>query len=604
MPFQDFEPRSRRSFAAEHVPLLRAELQRLGVDGFIIPHDDEYLNEYTPECAERLMWISGFTGSAGAAIVTASRAALFIDGRYTLQARDQVDGAVFEFVDLVETPPHKWLRENVGAGERIGYDPRLHSKNAADRLRKTLEAVGAALVSLEANPVDAAWTDRPDPPSSRCYPHPMQFAGKSSEDKRKDIAAILEKDRLDAVMLTDPASVAWLLNIRGGDVARTPLPLCRAILHADGGAELFIAPTKVANELPAHLGDAVSIRDEATIGDAVSKLKGKRVSLDPARAPMAFFSMLTEAGAEIIAAGDPCALPRACKNESELAGARRAHIRDGAAVTRFLHWIATEGQTGAVDEITAAMQLEAFRTEQGEVIDLSFDTISSVGPNAAINHYRVTTETNRKLAPDTLYLVDSGAQYYDGTTDITRTVAIGRPSAEMRDRFTRVLKGHIALAQARFPKGISGVHLDAFARRPLWEAGLDFDHGTGHGVGSFLAVHEGPQKIAKALIDAPLAPGMICSNEPGFYKAGHWGIRIENLVIVTPPATIEDGDREMMGFETITLAPIERDLIDIRLLTDAERGWLNRYHARVREMLGPLLPSDVAAWLSEKTEPL
>lgn len=601
--FQNFEPVSDKTFAGKHLPLLRAEMKTAGIDGFIVPHDDEYQNEYIPAYAERLMWASGFSGSAGAAIVFLDRAVVFVDGRYTLQVRQQVDDAFFDYADLVETPPDQWLAENAAKGARIGYDPMLHTKSGVERLEKAAAARGFTLVPLDRNPIDAAWKDQPARPLAPATPHALDLAGKSSADKRHDVAAALSKAGADAALITSPPSIAWLFNIRGRDVSRTPLPLGRAIVSSDGRATLFLAPEKVGNELPGFLGDEVDIRAESDVEAALERLgrDRKSVALDPALAPMKYARVLSDAGAVIIDLTDPCALPRATKNETELGGTRTAHVRDGAAVTQFLHWIAASAQDGSVDEIAAARKLEAFRTATGRLVDLSFDTISGAGENGAVVHYKVSTATSRKLTPGELFLIDSGAQYQDGTTDITRTVAIGKPTQEMRERFTLVLKGHIALATARFPAGTTGHQLDVLARRPLWEAGLDYDHGTGHGVGSFLGVHEGPQRIAKAANTQALKPGMILSNEPGYYRTGAYGIRIENLIVVTEPKGVDGGERAMMAFETITLAPISLDLVVSSMLTETERHWLNMYHARVRQTLAPLVPAEVAQWLATAT---
>ncbi|NWG71434.1 MAG: aminopeptidase P family protein [Parvularculaceae bacterium] len=600
--FQTFEPVSDRSFAARHLPPLRAELRKRRLDGFLVPHDDEYQNEYIPEYAERLMWVSGFSGSAGAAIILLESAVIFVDGRYTLQVRQQVDDKMFSYEDFVETPLDQWLAKNAKAGARIGYDPMLHTSAGLARLEAAAKKAGFSLVAVDDNPVDAAWTDQPARPTAKVRSHGVEYAGKPAAEKRALIAAAVKEAGADAVLLTSPTSVAWAFNIRGGDVSRSPLPLSRALVTADGCATLFVSPDKVDNTLSAHLSD-VDIRAESDVGDALARLgrEGKSVALDPALAPVKYAQLLKEAGARVIDMTDPCALPRATKNKTELDGARAAHVRDGAAVTRFLHWIATAAQGGDVDEIAAAKKLEAFRAETGRLVDLSFDTISGAASNGAVVHYKVSTATNRKLPVNSLYLIDSGAQYTDGTTDVTRTVAIGTPTPEMKDRFTRVLKGHIALATMRFPAGTTGHQLDMIARKPLWEAGLDYDHGTGHGVGSFLGVHEGPQRIAKAPNAQALKPGMIISNEPGFYKTGEFGIRIENLIVVTEPAPIPGGERPMMAFETITLAPIDLNCLDASLLTEGERQWLNAYHARVRATIGPLVPKDVAAWLETAT---
>ena len=601
--FQTYEPVSDKSFAAKHLPSLRNAMKALSLDGFIVPHDDEYQNEYIPAYAERLMWVSGFSGSAGAAIVMQDKAVVFVDGRYTLQVRQQVDDAFFSFEDITETTIGGWLKENASKGARIGYDPMLHTTASVKRIEKAANEAGLVLVAIDENPVDTAWTDQPPVPLVAVNAHDISFAGKSSAEKRKDIGKAVAQAGADAALITAPPSIAWLFNIRGGDVDRTPLPLSRAIIYKDGRAELFLAPEKVDNQLPEQLGNDVDIRAETAVGDALKKLGAakSKVAVDPMLAPSKYAKDLIDAGATVVDLTDPCALPRACKNEAEQEGARSAHIRDGVSITQFLYWLATEAQNGDIDEITAAKKLEDFRRQNDTLADISFDSISAAGSNGAICHYKVSTETNQILEKGSLYLIDSGGQYPDGTTDITRTVPIGEPSLEMRDRFTRVLKGHIALAVMNFPAGTSGTQLDAFARKPLWDMGLDYDHGTGHGVGSFLGVHEGPQRIAKAPNSQSLEPGMILSNEPGFYKAGEFGIRIENLVIVTPPRPIEGGEREMMTFETITLAPICIDLVVPALLTEAERHWLNKYHARVRQTLSQHLPGEVADWLNHQT---
>ncbi len=601
--FQHFDPVSDKSFAGKHLPLLRAEMKRLRIDGFIVPHDDEYQNEYIPAYAERLMWVSGFSGSAGAAVIFADSAVIFVDGRYTLQVRQQTDEKFYSFEDLVDTPPDQWLADHAAKEARIGYDPMLHTKAGVEKLEKAAKKAGFTLVALDENPIDAAWKDQPARPLSPARAHGVNLSGKSSADKRREIGAAAANAGADAALITSPPSIAWLFNIRGGDVSRTPIPLARALVWKDGAATLFIAPEKVGNDLPEFLGDEVDIRAECDVEKALKKLgaEGKTIAVDPALAPFKYVTELAEAGAKIVDMTDPCALPRAMKNETELNGSRAAHIRDGAAVTQFLHWIATSAQDGAVDEIEAAKKLEEFRAATGKLVDLSFDTISGAGENGAVVHYKVSTATARKLTPGELFLIDSGAQYQDGTTDITRTVPIGAPTNEMRERFTLVLKGHIALATARFPSGTTGTQLDILARKALWDCGLDYDHGTGHGVGSFLGVHEGPQRIAKAPNAQALKPGMILSNEPGYYKTGCYGIRIENLIVVTEPQPIAGGERPMMGFETITLAPISLDLVAPSLLTEAERHWLNAYHARVRQTLTPLMPAGAAGWLAEQT---
>lgn len=601
--FQTFEPVSDRSFARKHLPLLRAEMAGQNLDGFIIPHDDEYQNEYIPEYAERLMWATGFSGSAGAAIVMSDRAVMLTDGRYTLQVRQQTDADYFEYVDISDVSPAEWLADNAAKGARIGYDPMLHTMASVNRLKAAAEKTGFHLVAVSQNPVDAAWKDQPGAPVTPVKPHDLAYAGKSSDEKRREIANAIADAGADAALITAPPSIAWLFNIRGQDVARSPLPLGRALIDKHGKATLFLSPEKTGNELPSHLGDNVDLRAEADVPAALEKLgaSGASVAIDPALAPSKYVDDLTAAGAEVIELTDPCALPRATKNEAEIEGARTAHIRDGVAVTSFLHWLDTEAQSGEIDEITAAKKLEEFRAQSDLLRDLSFDTISGAGSNGAICHYRVSTESNIKLDRNTLFLIDSGGQYPDGTTDITRTVPIGEANDEMRDRFTRVLKGHIALATMKFPAGTTGHQLDSIARKPLWDVGLDYDHGTGHGVGSFLGVHEGPQRIAKAANDQALKPGMILSNEPGFYKAGEFGIRIENLIVVTQPKPQPGGEREMMEFETITLAPINLDLVKIDLLSDRERDWLNAYHARVRSTLGSQIPGEIKDWFENAT---
>ncbi len=601
--FQTYDDPGGPILGRKHLPRLRKALKEAGLDGFIVPHEDEWQNEYVPAAYDRLAWTTGFTGSAGAAVVFADDAAIFVDGRYTLQVRAQVDGSLFQYREFDAGSITAYLRERAPKGGKIGYDPKLHSPDSLDRLRSAVEAAGAQLALLAQNPIDAIWADRPAIPTAKVTLHKEEFTGESSTSKRHRLGGAF-KGQAAAVMLTSPASIAWLFNIRGGDVARTPLPLGEAVLRADGTADVFLAPEKVSPELREWLGNEVSLRPSEELPSAIAELRGKRVRVDPSTASAWYFDQLNAAGAEIVRGEDPVVLPRACKNAAEIEGSRQAHRRDGAAVSRFLHWVASEGQTGKAQEIEACQKLEAFRQASGMLKDLSFDSISGAGPNGAIVHYRVTNKTNRKLARGSLFLIDSGAQYLDGTTDITRTVAIGRPSKEMKDRFTRVLKGHIALSRVRFPKGTSGHQLDALARMALWEGGLDYDHGTGHGVGSYLGVHEGPHRIAKFVNTQPLEPGMIVSNEPGYYKTGAYGIRIENLQVVTPASGIDGGERPMLGFETLTLAPIARELIIRQMLTKDERDWLDAYHARVRDAIGPQLDGDAKAWLELATAPL
>jgi Xaa-Pro aminopeptidase len=600
--FQTFDDTANPSLGIERAARLRAELKRRGLDGFLIPRADEHQGEYVPLHAERLRWLTGFNGSAGLAIVLMDKAAIFIDGRYTLQVRGQVDIDTFEPQHLMEEPPTRWIEENLPKGARLAYDPWLHTIDAVARLRKAAEKAGGLLVPVDANPLDTIWLDQPDPPTAKIAPHPLDYAGEAASDKIKRLASGLMSTDADAAMLTMPDSIAWLFNIRGQDVPHTPLPLSFALLHEDGHAELFIDERKLDDTARAHLGNVVSIRPRDELGTALDELgrKKKTVLVDPTTCASWIDDRLKNAGAEVKRGTDPCELPKACKNEAEVKGTRAAHLRDGHALTKFLAWLAREAPTGKIDEIEAAQRLEGFRSASGELKDLSFDTISGAGANGAIVHYRVTEGTNRPLQPGELFLVDSGAQYMDGTTDVTRTVAIGTPNAEQRDRFTRVLKGHIGIATARFPEGTSGAQLDAFARMALWKSGLDYDHGTGHGVGSYLSVHEGPQRISK-MGHQPLKPGMIVSNEPGYYKPGGFGIRIENLLVVTPPTVIEGGERMMMGFETLTLAPIDLALVEKDLLTAEEVAWLNAYHARVRDALADGLDAETRAWLETAT---
>ncbi len=609
--FQTFSDNPDPTVGAPRVALLRAEMEKRGLDGFVVPRADEHQGEYVPPHAERLRWLTGFAGSAGLAIVLRDKAAIFVDGRYTLQVRDQVDMDVFDARHLIEEPATVWIEENLTKDARLGFDPWLHTAAGAARLRAACKKAGAELVPCTDNLIDAVWTDQPEKPAGKVVPHPLDHAGEPHDEKLARVAESLEHADVHAAVLTQPDSIAWLLNIRGSDVAHTPLPLSFAILHADGHADLFMDERKLTKETRDHLGNKVTIHAPGRLQQALDELGSakKEIRLDPASAAEWIRDRLSDAGAVIRNGDDPCLLPKAKKNAAELNGTREAHRRDGAAVTRFLAWLSREAASGSVDEITAAQKLEAFRAETGALKDLSFDTISGAGPNGAIVHYRVTEATARKLEPGDIYLVDSGAQYLDGTTDITRTVSVGEPRqtpemADVRDRFTRVLKGHIALATARFPKGTSGSQLDVLARHALWQAGLDFDHGTGHGVGSYLSVHEGPQRISKMAHSVPLEPGMIVSNEPGFYKTGAYGIRIENLVAVTEPAEIDGGERPMLGFETLTLAPIDHALLDMSLLTDDERAWLNAYHARVLDEIGPLLPPEDVAWLERAAKEL
>ena len=589
---------------------LRKELARQGLDGFVIPISDEHLSEYVGAYAQRLQWLTGFGGSAGTAAVLKDKAAIFVDGRYTLQVRDQVDGRLYEYKSVPQDSIAEWLAANAGEGAKVGFDPWLHTSGWAKGVAKVLEDARAELVPVERNPVDAVWQDQPELSAAPAFVQDEALAGRSSANKRAEVAEWLKAKKLDAAVISALDSVAWLLNIRGADVDRTPVALSYVIAHADGTADWFIAPGKVPPEVATHLGNAVRVQPRDRFTHALGELSGKRVAVDPDRSVAAIFTALESVGAEPVRLTDPVVLPKAIKNAAEQAGHRAAQARDGAALARFLHWLSVEGPKGAVDELSAAARLHEFRKDTGDLRDLSFDTISGAGPNGAIVHYRVSDETNRKLEPGSVYLVDSGGQYPDGTTDVTRTVWIGpgEPSAEVKDRFTRVLKGHICLATQTFPVGTSGSQLDTLARQFLWQAGLDYAHGTGHGVGSFLAVHEGPQRIAKARggqagTEQELFAGMILSNEPGYYKTGEYGIRIENLVLVEK-REIPGAEGEWLGFETLTLAPIDRALVDRSLLSEAEVAWWNAYHAHVRKVLAPEFEGAALAWLEEACAPL
>lgn len=604
--FQNFDAVTDRSYASQHLPLVRAKLVERNLQGLLVPHEDEYLNEYLPDYAERLAWLTGFSGSAGSAIVLTDKAAAFSDGRYAIQLPQQVDDAFFELHMTHDVKPDEWLAENAEPGSRIGYDPLLFSVSALRAFERAAQKKGFSLVPVQPNPIDQVWEDQPAPPCARVVPHPLEFAGEPHQEKLARIGQEIAGAGADAAIISAPPSLAWLFNIRGGDVHAAPLPLGRALVNSDGKAILFLHPDKVDADLRGHLGNMVAVQPESDVEEQIRALgkARKRVLVDFDITPVHYLGIVQTAGGDLVKGSDPIALPKAIKNEAEREGARRAHIRDGAAVTRFLRWLSIEGATGNVTEIDAAMKLEELRRETGELQDISFDSITGSGGHGAMAHYRVTTETNRAMEPGELFLIDSGGQYKDGTTDITRVIAIGEPSQEMRARYTAVLKGHIALAQARFPKGTSGHALDAIARLPMWQLGLDYDHGTGHGVGSFLSVHEGPQRIAKAPNNVALRPGMILSNEPGFYKEDAFGIRIENLIMVTDPAPIEGGERPMMAFENLTWAPLERELIDRSMLTEGEVQWVDGYHRDVCAKLCDTLAQEDADWLRLRCEPL
>jgi Xaa-Pro aminopeptidase len=584
------------SVASERLDALRRELAGRGLDGFIVPRADEHLGEYVPASAERLAWLTGFTGSAGLAVVLAARAAVFTDGRYVLQLAAQTDPVLWERRHITEEPPHSWLADNAALGARIGYDPLLIAEEGLTRFTEA----GLTMVATEQNPIDAVWTDRPAPPIAPALPHALRYAGKPAAEKREEVAAILRKAKQDAAVISDPASIAWLLNIRGADVPFTPFALGFALAHADGRCELFMDPAKLPAETREWLGNGVAVAGRDALGSALAGLGGKRVRVDPAGSPVWFSQALRKARATVAAGPDPCLLPKACKNDTERAGARAAHARDAVAICRFLHWLGEVGPAGTATELSAAEKLLALRGEVEGFRGESFPAISGAGEHGAIIHYRVSEATNRPLHPNEVYLIDCGAQFSDGTTDITRTVwtGPGAPPAELRGRVTRVLQGHIAIATAVFPAGVGGVHLDAFARRALWRVGLDYDHGTGHGVGSYLSVHEGPVSISRLARPVPIGEGMILSNEPGFYLPDAYGIRLENLLLVGK-ADLPGAMKPFLCFETLTLAPFDTRLFDVTLLDAGERAWLNTYHARVLAEVGPKLDAPTRAWLVE-----
>ncbi|TMJ04905.1 MAG: aminopeptidase P family protein [Alphaproteobacteria bacterium] len=602
--FQTFDDPTERAASAGRLAALRAELRRRGLDGFIVPRADRHQNEYVPPSEERLAWLTGFTGSAGAAIVLIDRAAVFVDGRYQLQVRDQIDTALFAVEHLVENPPDKWLEANLTAGARLGYDPWLHTADGAERLGKAAAAAGATLVPVETDPVDAVWSDRPAPALGPVVVHELKFAGEPAAEKLARIRVELAKLKVDTLVVSDPHNVAWTFNIRGSDVAHTPLPLSFAAVPREGRAALYIDGRKLSNEVRDYLETLADVREPAVFADNLKALgaAGAKVRLDSATAADALARLIGNAGGTVTRATDPITAMKAVKNAAEIGGAHAAQLRDGAAIANFLAWFDRAAPGGTLTEIDAVAALETFRRNTGLLKELSFPTISGSGPNGAIVHYRVTQKTNRKISPGDLFLVDSGAQYQDGTTDITRTIAVGTPTAEMRERFTRVLKGHIAIARAVFPDGATGAQLDSFARQSLWSAGIDFDHGTGHGVGSYLSVHEGPARISR-LGTAALKRGMIVSNEPGYYKPGAYGIRIENLVLVIE-AEIAGAEKPMNAFETLTLAPIDARLIEPALMTADEIAWLDSYHARVADKLTPLVEPETRDWLQAATRPL
>src|SRR4051794_37066998 len=593
---------------ADRLAALREQLKADKLDGFVVPLTDEHMSEYVGSYAQRLAWLTGFQGSAGSAVVLPEQAAMFVDGRYTLQVRQQVSQTEWSYQSVPETSTTEWLKDHAPEGARIGYDPWLHTRDWVNKAKEALASRGAELVAVARNPIDEIWKDRPDASKAHLIVQPDQYAGKSAAEKRTEIGDWLAKHHADAAVLSALDSIAWAFNIRGADVTHTPVALAYALVRADGTADLFVAGEKIGPDVRQHLGNGVRLHERSEFESALGELKDKSVVVDPERAVSAIFDALDRAGAKILPMRDPTILPKALKNPAEIAGQKSAQERDGAAIARFLHWVDEEAPKGDVDELIASDHLEALRRESPELRDLSFDSISGAGPNGAIVHYKSSEKTNRRLEKGTLYLIDSGGQYLDGTTDITRTVPIGGATEEKRDPLTPRLKGHIAIATAVFPKGTRGSQLDSFARRPLWEAGLDYAHGTGHGVGSFLAVHEGPQRISpvgssQAGGDEPLQAGMIISNEPGYYKTGEYGIRIENLVLVVP-REVEGAEKEMLGFETLTFAPIDRRLVDAEMLEPEELIWLNCYHAHVLARIGPNLEGADLDWLRQACAPI
>jgi Xaa-Pro aminopeptidase len=602
--FQTFEEPESGVALSARLSAFREELTRRHLAGFVVPRADQQQNEYVAPSEERLAWLTGFTGSAGLAIVLTQAAAVFVDGRYTLQAAKQVDAKAWSIEPLVDPSPETWLEDHLAAGDRLGFDPWLHTSAAAERLAAACAKAGAELVTVDSNPVDSVWAERPPPPLGPVAVHGTQFAGEAEPDKLTRIRQEIVRLGVDALVLSDSHAVAWTFNIRGADVSHTPLPLSYALVPKDGRPTVFIDHRKLSNSSRDHLEQTADVAEPDALTPKLTELaqRGAAIALDNATAADALSRLIVIAGGKPVRGSDPVSLLKAVKNATEIAGTRNAHRRDAVALARFLAWIDREAPSGALTEIDTVEALETFRRDTGALKDVSFPTIAGTGPNGAIVHYRVTRKSNRRIAPGDLLLVDSGAQYEDGTTDVTRTIAIGTPSAEMRDRFTRVLRGHIAIARALFPDGTTGAQLDTLARQYLWHAGVDFEHGTGHGVGSYLSVHEGPARISK-LGTTPLRRGMILSNEPGYYKTDGFGIRIENLELVIG-TEIPGAEKAVNAFETLTLAPIDRRLIDLNMLDGAELSWLNEYHARVRHEVRPHVDQATQLWLDNATAPL
>ena len=595
--FQNFTVTTSPDAGPARLTKLRETMQAEQVDGFLIPRADAHFGENVAPSSERLAWLTGFTGSAGYCAALLDTAGVFIDGRYTLQVRSQIDLDSFTPLSVPAVELSDWLIEALPQGGTIAYDPWLHSFDEIEKLETALVDHNITLRKTD-NLIDRIWTDRPEPPKGKMHPHAMEFAGKASESKRQKIGAELAKKDLTAAVLTLPDSIAWILNIRGSDISNTPVALCFAILHANGNVDLFVDLDKCDDALRTHLGADVTVHPEADFPENLTALTGK-TAVDRDTAPIAISDLLQTPVWEI----DPCILPKACKNPTEISGTRTAHIRDAAAMAEFLCWLETAAPSGTLTEIDVVQKLETFRRNTNALKDISFETIWGSGPNGAIVHYRVDENSNRTIQTGETLLVDSGGQYEDGTTDITRTVAVGEVPHDTKRANTLVLKGMIAISRARWPEGLAGSVLDGFARMALWQAGMDYDHGTGHGVGSYLGVHEGPRGIARRAT-GPLETGIIVSNEPGHYKEGTYGIRIENLLVVTPPSTPEGGDRMMLGFETLTFVPIDRHLILAEMLTVDERNWLNDYHAEVFEKVNRLVTDDTLAWLKSACAPI
>jgi Xaa-Pro aminopeptidase len=602
--FQTFEEPESGVALTARLSAFREELARRKLTGFVIPRADQQQNEYVAPSEERLAWLTGFTGSAGMAVVLTQAAAVFVDGRYTLQAAKQVDGKAWNIEPLADPPPESWVARHLAAGDRLGFDPWLHTSAAAERLAAACTKAGAELVAVDSNPLDSVWAERPAPPLGPVAIHGTQFSGEAEKEKIQRIQQEIVRLGVDALVLSDSHAVAWTFNIRGADVSHTPLPLSYALVPKDGRPTVFIDHRKLSNSARDHLEQSADVEEPDALTPKLTELaqRGASIALDSATAADALSRLIGGAGGKPVRGSDPVSLLKAVKNSTEIEGTRTAHRRDAVALAKFLAWIDRDAPSGALTEIDTVEALESFRRDTGALKDVSFPTIAGTGPNGAIVHYRVTRKTNRRISPGDLLLIDSGAQYEDGTTDVTRTIAVGEPTAEMRDRFTRVLRGHIAIARAVFPDGTTGAQIDTLARQFLWQAGIDFDHGTGHGVGSYLSVHEGPARISK-LGTSPLRRGMILSNEPAYYKTDGFGIRIENLELVVA-AEITGAERPINAFETLTLAPIDRRLIDLNMLSGEELSWLNDYHARVRHEVRSHLDEATRLWLDAATAPL